>query len=94
MKAQGWITTVTTRSEHKALQKIISRRVQNMGISPRPLSTSGKLILLQAQTRPRPKKNSEKGKQCPVHDKHVEMERLRLAKVHMFSPDFTHEIER
>ncbi|KAF3587981.1 hypothetical protein F2Q69_00030750 [Brassica cretica] len=47
MKAQGWRTVVTTRFEHKALQKIISRRVQNLGISPRPLSTSGKLILLQ-----------------------------------------------
>ncbi|KAF2534795.1 hypothetical protein F2Q70_00029564 [Brassica cretica] len=44
------------------------------------MSTSGKLILLQAQTRPRPKKNLEKGKQCPVHDKHAEMERLQLAK--------------
>ncbi|KAF3582527.1 hypothetical protein DY000_02030680 [Brassica cretica] len=42
----------------------------------------------------RPKKKSEKGKQRPVHYKHAEMEGLRLAKLHMLSPDFTHEIGR
>ncbi|KAH0898502.1 LOW QUALITY PROTEIN: hypothetical protein HID58_048070 [Brassica napus] len=49
---------------------------------------------LEKRLSSRPKKKSEKGKQRPVHYKHAEMERLRLAKLHMLSPDFTHEIER
>ncbi|WZY72304.1 hypothetical protein YC2023_004544 [Brassica napus] len=65
---------------------------------PEPGSTHGdlpseKTTLLHVLTRSRHKKKSEKGKQRPIHYKHAEMKRLRLAKLHMLSPDFTHEIK-
>ncbi|KAH0883890.1 LOW QUALITY PROTEIN: hypothetical protein HID58_059986 [Brassica napus] len=75
--------------------KITFEQGQNLEVLIKtPVFHLEKMTLLQVLTRSRPKKKSEKGKQHPVHYKHAEMERLRLAKLHMLSPDFTHEIER
>ncbi|WZZ27118.1 hypothetical protein YC2023_010519 [Brassica napus] len=64
--------------------KITFERVQNLEVLIKtPVYHLEKQLSSRFQHGPGLRRNQKKGKQRPVHYKHAEMERLRLAKLHM-----------